>query len=125
MNKIWSKMAAAVKMTQQPTSDPDQASTVALNQDRSLQQPIASNNTLASLPSSLGMPVASTVVMKEVLLLTPVLLTNDDLQTAHHPKKHAYQHGQQLTLLPPLPTLHNRHDGYIIDMPLEDISNYL
>lgn len=36
------------------------------------------------------MPVVSAVVMKEVLLLTPVLLTLQDFQATHHPKKYVY-----------------------------------
>jgi hypothetical protein len=32
--------------------------------------------------------------MKEVHLLTPVLLSREDLSATHQPKRYAYQHGQ-------------------------------
>ena len=43
------------------------------------------------------MPMIQTEVMKEVLLLTPVLLSRVDFAATHQPKRYAYHHGQQLT----------------------------
>jgi hypothetical protein len=125
MNKIWDKMAAAINMNQQPPTDYMHAGAEAFNPNMPLQQPVTSSNTPIAMPSRLGMPIASTAVMKEVLLLTPVLLTRDDLLGTHQPKKQLYQHGHQLAQLPPLPALHKRHDGFIFDMPLVDVANYL
>ena len=40
---------------------------------------------------------------KDVLLLTPVMVCNEDLMKLHAPRKYVYQHGERFNQLPPLP----------------------
>ena len=62
---------------------------------------------------------------KEVVLLTPVLLGNQNLDCAFHPTKMAYRLGDRFNNLTP-PGIEMPHaGGLIIQMPLTEVRQYL
>lgn len=63
--------------------------------------------------------------VKEVTLLTPVLLDSEDLRRKHQPLTLTYNLGTRFHSMPPLPALATKTGGMIIQMPLEGIQEYL
>ena len=66
----------------------------------------------------MAMPQLLLPPLREVTMLTPVMLTRDDLRQGHEPVKQAYRQGSQLAPLPPMPALPDTLPGFILDMPL-------
>jgi len=58
---------------------------------------------------------------KEVVLLTPVMIGNNNFDAAFHPTKMAYRLGDRFNNLAP-PAIERPHaGGLIIQMPLEEV----
>ena len=53
------------------------------------------------------------------------MTSKDDLTANHLPVKHSYAQGSSLTWLPPLPAGAHTEGGLVIDMPLNNIKEYL
>lgn len=53
------------------------------------------------------------------------MTSKDDLTAYHIPVKHSYAQGSSLAWLPPLPAEPHIEGGLVIDMPLNNIKEYL
>jgi len=118
MKAFLSKMASAVTMgQQQPPSAQPSASLVQASGQRS-QAPLGTTTHLPPVPNPMAMPQELLPPLREVNMLTPVMLTRDDLLQTHDSVKHSYRHGSQLAPLPPMPALPDTLPGFILNMPL-------
>lgn len=62
---------------------------------------------------------------REVLFLTPVMRSVQDLSSTHAPRRFSYQLGGQLVPLPATPTQESFAPGFILNMPLDEIESYV
>ena len=76
-------------------------------------------------PNIMAMPQELLQPLREVTMLTPVMVCRDDFSQIHEPVKHSYRQGSQLVPLPPLPALPDTLAGFILNMPLDGIDSYV
>ena len=125
MKAFLSKMAAAVTRGQQQPSETQHPAASVQGSGQRSQSPLSTATQQTPTPNIMAMPQEFLQPLREVTMLTPVMVSRDDLSQIHEPVKHSFRLGSQLVPLPPLPALPDTLPGIILSMPLDGIDSYV